>query len=45
MNYPIISKFSDGSKLIDLDGNEYLDWHFSYGSKLFGYNADFIKKH
>ncbi|MBN3518769.1 amino acid adenylation domain-containing protein [Algoriphagus lutimaris] len=44
LNYPIISKFSDGSKLIDLDGNEYLDWHFSYGSKLFGYNADFIKK-
>lgn len=41
-NFPIISKFSDGSKLVDLDGNEYLDWHFNYGSRLFGYNADFI---
>ena len=44
LTYPLVSKYSDGSKLIDLDGNEYLDWHFNYGSKLFGYNADFVKK-
>ncbi|MEW9697561.1 amino acid adenylation domain-containing protein [Paenibacillus sp. SI8] len=42
--YPIISTSSDGSKLWDLDGNEYLDLTMGFGVNLFGHNPSFIKQ-
>lgn len=44
MLYPIVAKSSQGSKIWDLDGNEYLDISMGFGVNLFGHNPDFIKK-
>ncbi|MEN2284138.1 amino acid adenylation domain-containing protein [Algoriphagus sp. SE2] len=44
LNYPIITKTSKGSQLIDLEGNKYLDWSSGLASNLFGYQPDFINK-
>jgi amino acid adenylation domain-containing protein len=40
--YPIVTEFSKGSRLRDIDGNEYLDWLNGFGSNMFGYSPDFI---
>ncbi|CBN53834.1 MULTISPECIES: type I polyketide synthase [Kamptonema] len=40
--YPIVVNRSLGSKLWDLDGNEYLDLTNGFGSNFFGYSAPFI---
>ncbi|WP_316799483.1 polyketide synthase [Pedobacter frigidisoli] len=42
--YPIVVKKSSGSKLWDLDGNEYIDALNGFGSNLLGYQPDFIKE-
>ncbi|WP_296620327.1 polyketide synthase [Marivirga sp.] len=42
--YPIVTKFSKGSRLIDLDDNNYLDWLNGFGITLFGHQSEFIKK-
>ncbi|MGA9994261.1 MAG: aminotransferase class III-fold pyridoxal phosphate-dependent enzyme, partial [Pyrinomonadaceae bacterium] len=44
MLYPIISERSEGSKIWDVDGNEYLDITMGFGVNLFGHNAPFIKQ-
>lgn len=41
---PIFIKKGIGSKLIDVDGNEYIDYIGSWGPHLFGYNPLFIKE-
>jgi glutamate-1-semialdehyde 2,1-aminomutase len=40
---PVFIKKGIGSKLIDADGNEYIDYIGSWGPHLFGHNPDFIK--
>ncbi|MGE5658236.1 MAG: aminotransferase class III-fold pyridoxal phosphate-dependent enzyme [Actinomycetota bacterium] len=40
--YPIVVQRSLGSKLWDLDGNEYVDLTNGFGSNFFGYSAPFI---
>jgi amino acid adenylation domain-containing protein len=41
--YPIVINKSKGSKLVDLDGNEYIDALNGFGSNLLGYQPEFIK--
>jgi glutamate-1-semialdehyde 2,1-aminomutase len=40
---PIFMKSGSGSKMTDVDGNEYLDYIGSWGPHLFGHNPQFIK--
>lgn len=42
--YTIASDRSFGSKIWDVDGNEYLDFSMGYGVNLFGHNPPFIKQ-
>lgn len=42
--YPIVVEKSKGSRLWDVDGNEYVDALNGFGSNLFGYQPDFLKK-
>ena len=42
--YPLVVGKSSGNRLWDIDGNEYLDTQNGFGSCLFGYQPDFIKK-
>ncbi|MBC7938097.1 MAG: amino acid adenylation domain-containing protein [Rhizobacter sp.] len=42
--YPLVMNKSAGSKLWDIDGNEYIDVLSGFGSCMFGYQPDFIKK-
>ncbi|MBW4575232.1 MAG: aspartate aminotransferase family protein [Aphanothece sp. CMT-3BRIN-NPC111] len=44
MFYPIVAKRSLGSKIWDVDGNEYIDVTMGYGVNLFGHNPSFIKE-
>ncbi|MGB3299156.1 MAG: aminotransferase class III-fold pyridoxal phosphate-dependent enzyme, partial [Phormidesmis sp.] len=41
--YPIVAARSQGSKLWDIDGNEYIDILMGLGTNLFGHNPPFIK--
>jgi len=41
---PVFMKSGNGSKLIDVDGNEYIDYIGSWGPHLFGHNPPFIKE-
>ncbi|WP_339028192.1 aminotransferase class III-fold pyridoxal phosphate-dependent enzyme [Bradyrhizobium symbiodeficiens] len=41
--YPIVSVRSQGSRLWDVDGNEYVDLVNGFGSVFFGHNPDFIR--
>ncbi len=40
--YPIIVKSADGSRIIDIDNNEYIDIAMGFGVYLFGHKVDFI---
>ncbi|BCL39996.1 non-ribosomal peptide synthetase/type I polyketide synthase [Nostoc sp. MS1] len=40
--YPIVGKGSQGSKIWDLDGNEYIDLSMGFGVHLFGHSPSFI---
>lgn len=41
--YPLIIDSANGSKLQDIDGNEYIDILQGLGASLFGHNPDFIR--
>lgn len=43
MCYPIVGKRSLGSKIWDVDGNEYIDLIMGFGINLFGHNPPFIQ--
>ncbi|MCX7874726.1 MAG: glutamate-1-semialdehyde 2,1-aminomutase [Melioribacteraceae bacterium] len=40
---PIFMQYGNGSKIFDVDGNEYIDYIGSWGPHLFGHNPAFIK--
>ncbi len=42
--YPIVTVRSKGSKLWDVDGNEYVDMVNGFGPILFGHNTDFVNR-
>ncbi|MBW4592787.1 MAG: aspartate aminotransferase family protein [Brasilonema angustatum HA4187-MV1] len=44
MVYPVIGKHALGSRLWDIDGNEYIDIVMGFGVNLFGHNPPFIKE-
>lgn len=44
MFYPIVAKQTLGSKMWDIDGNEYIDITMGFGINLFGHNPSFIKQ-
>lgn len=44
ISYLIVGKGSLGSKIWDVDGNEYIDLVMGYGANLFGHNPPFIKQ-
>jgi len=44
MFYPIVAERSLGSKMWDVDGNEYIDITMGLGINLFGHNPPFIKE-
>lgn len=41
--YPIVSPRSKGSKIWDVDGNEYVDLVNGYGQTMFGHAPDFVQ--
>ena len=42
MVYPIVTNRSDGSKIWDLDGNEYVDFVMAFGASMFGHRPKFL---
>ena len=44
MIYPIVSVRSAGSKIWDVDGNEYVDVTNGFGMIFFGHNPDFVRE-
>ncbi|WP_420130066.1 amino acid adenylation domain-containing protein [Longimicrobium sp.] len=42
--YPIVGERSEGTRLWDLDGNEYVDWTLGFGVHFFGHRPPFIVK-
>ncbi|MDB6017608.1 MAG: amino acid adenylation protein [Pedosphaera sp.] len=42
MVYPIVAPRSAGSKIWDVDGNEYVDFTMGYGIHLFGHSPKFV---
>ena len=42
MVYPIVTNRASGSKLWDVDGNEYVDITNGFGSNFFGWSPDFL---
>lgn len=44
MVYPIVTDRSSGSKLWDVDGNEYVDLTNGFGLNFFGWSPDFVKQ-
>jgi acyl transferase domain-containing protein len=44
MVYPITTVKSDGSKVWDVDGNEYIDFVMGFGANLFGHRPPFEKR-
>jgi len=42
MLYPIIGAKTQGDRLWDIDGNEYIDITMGFGAHMFGYRPDFI---
>ncbi len=44
MVFPLVAERSQGSKIWDVDGNEYIDLVNGYGATFLGHNPDFITK-
>ncbi|BBB61816.1 hypothetical protein UNDKW_3543 [Undibacterium sp. KW1] len=44
MLYPIVGQRAAGSKVWDLDGNEYIDISMGFGVQLFGHEPEFLKE-
>ena len=42
MVYPIVSTKSNGSRIWDVDGNEYIDFVMGFGASLFGHRPSFV---
>jgi len=42
MVYPILTTHSDGSRVWDVDGNEYVDFVMGFGASLFGHRPPFV---
>lgn len=42
MRYPIVGESANGSRIWDVDGNEYIDISLGFGVHLFGHNPQFI---
>jgi amino acid adenylation domain-containing protein len=42
--YPLVVNRSRGSRLWDVDGNEYIDVLNGFGSNLFGYQPDYVRE-
>ncbi len=42
--YPLVMARGKGSKLIDIDGNEYIDYVAGFGPMLLGYNAEKVNE-
>ena len=42
--YPIWCSKAEGSKITDIDGNEYIDIAMDFGISIFGHQPSFIKK-
>ncbi|MEM9276793.1 MAG: aminotransferase class III-fold pyridoxal phosphate-dependent enzyme, partial [Cyanobacteria bacterium P01_F01_bin.143] len=42
MKYPIVGESSSGSRIWDIDGNEYIDISMGFGVHLFGHQPQFI---
>jgi amino acid adenylation domain-containing protein len=42
--YPITGARSEGARIWDIDGNEYIDFTMGFGVHLFGHQPDFINK-
>lgn len=42
MLYPIAAKKTEGSRIWDLDGNEYVDITMGFGTHIFGYRPQFV---
>ncbi len=43
IHYPIVVQRANGSRIWDVDGNEYIDITMGFGVHLFGHNPPFIK--
>ncbi len=43
LTYPLVVKRSQGSRLWDVDGNEYIDMTNGFGSNFFGYGAEMLR--
>ena len=44
MLYPIVGQRAVGSKIWDIDGNEYIDISMGFGVQLFGHEPEFLKE-
>ncbi|MBL7665784.1 MAG: aminotransferase class III-fold pyridoxal phosphate-dependent enzyme [Bacteriovoracaceae bacterium] len=42
--YPIVCEKAQGSRFVDIDGNNYVDFTMGFGVNLFGHSPDFINK-
>jgi glutamate-1-semialdehyde aminotransferase/putative hemolysin len=43
MLYPVVGRSAKDARLIDIDGNEYVDLTMGFGVHLFGHNPEFIR--
>ena len=44
LTYPVIAASAKGSRIRDIDGNDYIDLVNGYGQTLFGHSPDFVTK-
>lgn len=44
MLYPIVGQRAEGSRIWDIDGNEYIDISMGFGVQLFGHEPEFLKE-
>ena len=42
MLYPVVSRSARDARLVDIDGNEYVDLTMGFGVHLFGHNPEFV---
>lgn len=42
--YPFYTKMANGSRIVDVDGNEYLDYCLAYGPLILGHSHPVVKK-
>jgi glutamate-1-semialdehyde aminotransferase/acyl carrier protein len=40
--YPLVGERAQGSRMWDIDGNEYIDFTMGFGANLFGHSPDFV---